>query len=58
METIEISKEKDYGIEIVIKDVIRRNPGIVDIKITKITTVLIFCDLVLKRELVDEIGGL
>lgn len=58
METIELTKEKEYGIEIVIKDVIRRNPGIVDIKITKITTVLIFCDLVLKRELVDEIGGL
>jgi len=58
MESIELTKEKEYGIEIVIKDVIRRNPGIVDIKVTKITTVLIFCDLVLKRELVEEIGGL
>lgn len=58
METIELTKEKEYGIEIVIKDVIRRNHGIVDIKVTKVTDILIFFDLVLKRELVEEIGGL
>jgi hypothetical protein len=58
MESIELTKEKEYGIELVTKDVIRRNPGIVDIRITNITPVLIFCDLVLKRELVEEIGGL
>lgn len=55
---MELTKEKEYGIELVIKNTIKRNPGIVDIKVTKMTTVLIFCDLFLKRELVEEIGGL
>ena len=58
MKEIELTNEKEYGIELVIKNVIRRNPGIVDIRVTKVTSVLIFCDLVLKRELVEEIGGL
>lgn len=55
---MELTKEKEYGIELVIKNTIKRNPGIADIKVTKITNVLIFCDLFLKRELAEEIGDL
>lgn len=58
METIEISKEKEYGIELVIKNFIKRNPGVVDVRVTNITSVLIFCDVVLKRELIEQVGEL
>ena len=58
MEDITLTKEQEYGIELVIKNFIRKNPGIVDVKVTKITEFLVFCDLYLKKELVEKEGGL
>ena len=55
---MEISKEKEYGIELVIKNFIKRNPGVIDVRVTNITSVLIFCDVVLKRELIEQVGEL
>ena len=58
MEEITLTKEQEYGIELVIKNFIRKNPGIVDVKITKITEFLVFCDCYIKKELVEKEGGL
>jgi hypothetical protein len=58
MEDITLTKEQEYGIELVIKNFIRKNPGIVDVKITKITEFLVFCDCYIKKELVEKEGGL
>jgi hypothetical protein len=58
MEDITLTKEQEYGIELVIKNFIRKNPGIVDVKITKITEYLVFCDCYIKKELVEKEGGL
>ena len=58
MEDITLTKEQEYGIELVIKNFIRKNPGIVDVKITKITEYLVFCDCYIKKEFVEKEGGL
>jgi len=58
MEDITLTKEQEYGIELVIKNFIRKNPGIVDVKITKITEFLVFCDCYINKELVEKEGGL
>jgi hypothetical protein len=58
MEDITLTKEQEYGIELVIKNFIRKNPGIVDVKVTKITEFLVFCDCYIKKELVEKEGGL
>ena len=58
MEEITLTKEQEYGIELVIKNFIRKNPGIVDVKVTKITEFLVFCDCYINKELVEKEGGL
>jgi len=58
MEDITLTKEQEYGIELVIKNFIRKNPGIVDVKVTKITEFLVFCDCYINKELVEKEGGL
>jgi len=57
MEDITLTKEQEYGIELVIKNFIKKNPGIVDVKITKITEFLVFCDCYINKELVEKEGG-
>lgn len=58
MENITLTKEQEYGIELTIKHFIKKNRGIVDVKVTNVTEHLIFCNLYLTRELIEKEGGL
>jgi hypothetical protein len=58
MESITLTKEQEYGVELVIKNFIKKNPGIVDVKVHNVTEYLIFCDLYLTKELIEKEGGL
>ena len=58
MESITLTKEQEYGVELVIKNFIRKNSGIVDVKVINVTEYLIFCDLYLTKELIEKEGGL